>query len=430
MALIGVSLLLLLYGLASGRLSRSPISAAMFFIAGGALIGPWGLDWFDLPATSGSIEMLAELTLALVLFSDASRIQVRRLRLEHTIPLRLLALGLPLTILAGTLVALALLPSLLLAEAVLLAVILAPTDAALGQAVVSDDRLPPRVSQALNVESGLNDGICVPLLLISLAWADAESGALSASESVSLAAKAVGYGAGAGALVGLVTALALTTARDRGWVAPNWAQIVPLSAAAVAYLLADRLEGSGFIAAFVAGITFGALFKSANTVNRFVEEAGGLTNAITFIVLGAVLVVPHLEELSIAVTVYAVLSLTLIRMVPVALALVGSHAKMPTVAFLGWFGPRGLASLVFIVAVLDTPGLPHGDLIVSAALTTVLLSVVAHGVSAVPLTNRYVHWFRSMDEPMMETQDVHIHRWRGQRSTSASESISIPDSER
>jgi sodium/hydrogen antiporter len=415
LALVGISLLVLLYALVSGRLSRSIVSAAMFFIAGGVLIGPSVLGWFDLSATSGTIETLAEATLALVLFSDASRIRVNRLRREHSIPVRLLAIGLPLTILAGMVVALLLLPSLLVAEALLLAVILAPTDAALGQAVVSDERLPPRVSQALNVESGLNDGICVPLLLISLAWADAESGALSASESLTVVLEAVGYGVLVGGIIGLCAALGLSKLKLLNWVTGTWAQLVPLAGAVLSFSLAEYLGGSGFIAAFVAGLTFGAFYDASDRVEQFVEEAGGLSNAATFIVLGAVLVVPHLEQIDLSVVIYAALSLTVVRMLPVALALLGSKARAQTVLFVGWFGPRGLASLVFIVAVLDTPGLPHGDVIVSAAVTTVLLSVVAHGVSAIPLTNRYAKWFGSMDEPMMEHEEVAVHRWRGQR---------------
>jgi sodium/hydrogen antiporter len=370
LSLAAVATLVLGYGLVSRRLSPTVVSAAMFFLAGGVLIGPSALDLVTLPETSTTIEMLAEITLALVLFADASRIRLHVLRRQTTIPSRLLGIGLPLTIVAGTLAALILLPQLLLAEAVVLAIILAPTDAALGQAVVSDTRLPSRVRQALNVESGLNDGICVPLLVIALAWADTESGTLSANESLGVAAEAIGYGAAAGVLVGSATALLLGRAVRAGWSGGSWEQVVPFAAALTSYGLADWAGGSGFIAAFVGGVAFGALFRE--------HEAA-------------------------------------VRMVPVALSLLGSHARLPTVAFIGWFGPRGLASLVFIVIVLDSEGLPHADIIVSTALATVMMSVIAHGASAVPLVNRYTHWYQEHEpKPTMESVHTPGPRWRSQ----------------
>jgi NhaP-type Na+/H+ or K+/H+ antiporter len=415
LSLAAVATLVLGYGLVSRRLSPTVVSAAMFFLAGGVLIGPSALDLVTLPETSTTIEMLAEITLALVLFADASRIRLHVLRRQTTIPSRLLGIGLPLTIVAGTLAALILLPQLLLAEAVVLAIILAPTDAALGQAVVSDTRLPSRVRQALNVESGLNDGICVPLLVIALAWADTESGTLSANESLGVAAEAIGYGAAAGVLVGSATALLLGRAVRAGWSGGSWEQVGPFAAALTSYGLADWAGGSGFIAAFVGGVAFGALFREHEDAGRFLEEAGGLTNAVTFIAVGAVLLVPLLDAVDPAMFIYALASLTVVRMVPVALSLLGSHARLPTVAFIGWFGPRGLASLVFIVIVLDSEGLPHADIIVSTALATVMMSVIAHGASAVPLVNRYTHWYQEHEpKPTMESVHTPGPRWRSQ----------------
>jgi NhaP-type Na+/H+ or K+/H+ antiporter len=412
-ALASIALLLTLYALISRRLSTTVVSAAMFFLIGGLVIGTTGLDAIDETATSSTIEALAELTLALVLFGDASRIRPRALRREATLPVRLLGVGLPLTIVAGTAVGLVLLPELLLAEAVVLAIILAPTDAALGQAVVTDQRLPGRVRQALNVESGLNDGICVPLLIIALAWADAESGAMSASESLVVTAEAIGYGLLGGLAVGAVTAGALTISARRGWVDSSWAQLVPLGAALLAYAAADAAGGSGFIAAYVAGATFGALYAEHDVVTRFLEESGGLLNALTFIVLGAAVVAPNLDRVNLPIAIYAALSLTVVRMLPVALSLLGTGARAPTVSFIGWFGPRGLASLVFAVYVLDAAGLAHADLVVTVAMTTVLMSVVAHGVSAVPLVNRYADWHVAQrEEPLMETVSVEQHRTR------------------
>lgn len=420
LGLAAVATPVLVYGLISRRLATTVISAAMFFLAGGLLIGPSALDLVTLPETSTTIEILAEITLALVLFADASRIRLNALRSQTTIPSRLLGIGLPVTIVAGTLVALILLPELLLPEAVVLAIILAPTDAALGQAVVSDARLPSRVRQALNVESGLNDGICVPLLVIALVWADTESGALSATESLRVAVEEIGYGVAAGVAVGAVAALLLRRAVRAGWSGGSWEQVVPFAAALAAYGLADWAGGSGFIAAFTGGVAFGALFRDHEDAGRFLEEAGGLTNAVTFIVVGAVLLVPLLDAVDPAMVIYALISLTAVRMVPVALSLVGTHARRPTVAFLGWFGPRGLASLVFVVIVLDSEGMPHSDVIVSTALATIVLSVIAHGASAVPLVNRYTRWYQAHEtKPTMEAVHTPGPRWRSQPFSSS-----------
>lgn len=415
-----IAALALGYGLISRRLSTTVISAALFFLAGGLLIGPSVLDLVTLPETSSTIEGLAEITLALVLFADASRIRLHVLRRQATIPARLLGVGLPLTIVAGAVAALVLLPQLLLAEAVVLAIILAPTDAALGQAVVSDARLPSRIRQALNVESGLNDGICVPLLVIALAWADTESGTLSAAESLQVAAEEIGFGVASGVMVGSVVALLLRRAVRAGWSGGAWEQVVPFGAALASYGLADWWGGSGFIAAFVAGVAFGSRFREHEAVGQFLEEAGGLTNAVTFIVVGAVLIVPLLDAVDPEMVVYALISLTAVRIVPVALSLVGTHAQAPTVAFLGWFGPRGLASLVFVVIVLDSEGLPHADVIVSTALATIVMSVIAHGASAVPLVNRYAEWYQAREtKPAMESVDTPGPRWRSQPFSTA-----------
>ena len=337
------------------------------------------------------------------------------MRKQASLPVRLLGVGLPLTIVAGTVGALVVLPELLLAEAVVLAVILAPTDAALGQAVVSDERLPSRIRQALNVESGLNDGICVPLLVIALAWADAESQALTAQESLRVAAESIGFGVLAGVVVGGLVAWHCGPACRRDGPAAAGSRWFPSPPHWRPTPLADWWGGSGFIAAFVGGLVFGRLFREHEEAGRLLEEAGGVTNAVTFIVLGAVLVFPLLDEVDLKIVMYALLSLTVIRMVPVALAMTGTGARVPTIAFIGWFGPRGLASLVFVVIVLDSGGLPHDDLIIAAALATVLLSVVAHGVTAIPLVARYAAWYHAGEtEPGMEHVHVHEPRWRGQ----------------
>ena len=307
-------------------------------------------------------------------------------------------------------------PELFWPEALLLAVILAPTDAALGQAVVTLLRLPSRVRQGLNVESGLNDGICVPLFWIVLAIAQAEAGAIGDRAAVRLVLEQIGYGIFAGVVAGIAAAAVVVVAGGHGQVSGSWLQVVPLAAAGLAFGIADPIGGSGFIAAFVGGFVFGAVRRqSGGEVEYLIEELGAVLTAVTFVVFGAVLLGPVLGDVTWSVALYAVLSLTIVRMLPVAIAMIGTGARGPTVAFLGWFGPRGLASIVFAVLVLEEGGLPHDALILTTTYVAIGLSVLAHGLTAAPLANRYATWFESHPRdalPVLESSDVGDVRWR------------------
>jgi len=392
--LVVLALLVLAYAAVSRRLSGTAVTAAMVFVAGGILASDEVLGWLDPTIGSDTVRWIAEATLAVVLFSDASRIDLAVFRREYVVPLRLLAIGLPLTIVAGTLAGVSLLGELVLIEAILLAIVLAPTDAALGQAVVTDPRVPSRVRQGLNVESGLNDGICVPLLLIAIAVAEAEAGVIGNGAAARLVLEEIGYGCVGGVVAGLAAAFVVRVGVPRRLVDPIWLQVVPVAGAALAYGLAVWMHGSGFIAAFVGGAVFGGLRREiGGEVSLFLEEAGGLLGAVTFILFGAVMLVPVLDDLSGAVLLYALLSLTLIRMVPVALAMLGSGARRPTVAFLGWFGPRGLASIVFAVILVEEADLANESVLLNTIFLTIGLSVLLHGLTAAPLAARYASWF-------------------------------------
>jgi sodium/hydrogen antiporter len=408
LATIGLTLLLVA-GI-SQRLSNTPITPPMVVVAAGVLLGPFFFDSVTLGPTSSTVRTLAEATLAVVLFSDASRIDLRALRHSASMPSRLLGIGLPLTIALGAAAALLLFPSFSVSEALILGVILAPTDAGLGSAVVTDARLPQRVRQSLNVESGLNDGICVPVLLIVLATAPGAPGAHAAQ----VIGEELGYGLIAGLAAGALAGAVVIGAGARGLIESSWRQIIPVAAAALAYGIAEGLGGSGFIAAFTAGGLFGLIVRDgAGEMMRFTEEAGSLLDTVTFLVFGAVLLGPGLEHISWQIALYALLSLTVARMAPVAISLWGS-ARAPTVAFVGWFGPRGLASIVFAVIVEDT-NQAHGSTLLSATYVTVGLSVLLHGLSAAPLVDRYAAWFRSAPDRKgtMESGSAPEHRARG-----------------
>jgi len=393
-ALATLALTLLTFAAISGRIEGTPVTAPMIFTAVGLLVGVDALGLVDPAASGEAVKLLAEATLTLVLFADASRIDLRALRGEITVPVRLLGIGLPLTLGAGFAAAIAVLGELAWPEALVLAVILAPTDAALGQAVVTLPRLPSRVRQGLNVESGLNDGICVPLFFIALAVAQAEEGAIGEGAAVRLVSEQIGYGILAGVIAGAAAAGVLVLAAGRGLVSRAWLQVVPLAGAGLAFGLAQPVGGSGFIAAFVGGIVFGGLRRRrGGEVGYLIEEGGAILTAVTFIVFGAVLLGPALEDVTWAVVLYAVLSLTVVRMLPVAIAMLATGARKPTVGFLGWFGPRGLASIVFAILVIEEGGLPHDDILLVTVFITIGLSVLAHGLSAAPLAERYARWF-------------------------------------
>jgi len=405
----------------SRRLTGTSFTPAMAFVTIGLLVGPLVTDGLTVAPTSATVRTLAEATLAVVLFADASRIKLRLLTHEYAVPLRLLGIGLPLTIAVGAVLAAAIFGQLNPAEAVVLAIALAPTDAALGQAVVTEPQLPSRIRQGLNVESGLNDGICVPLLLIALAIADVEDKAATSQHAISIVAEEIGYGILGGAAAGLAAAAVVVIADRRDMIAGSWLQVIPIAGAGLAYGIAAALGGSGFIAAFLAGAIFGTLVApESEEASRLNEEVGELLGGVTFLIFGAVLLGPTLEHVTWQIALYAVLSLTLVRMLPVAIAMVRSGAKWETVGFLGWFGPRGLASIVFAVIAVQEAHLMGANTILLAAYLTIGLSVLAHGITAAPLARRYARWYETHPrhhQPAMESVPAPHHRPRGRPTT-------------
>lgn len=400
------------YSLVSGRLLRTPITAPIVFVTVGLLLGDGGLGVLDISLGSSDLRLLAELTLALVLFVDASAIDTRRLNHERSMPLRLLCIGLPGTIALGTVLAALVFPDLDIFEAMVLAVLLAPTDAALGQVVVSDPRLPSMVRQGLNVESGLNDGICVPVLLTALSLAEAEAGFELGADAFIDLVQQLAIALSLGAAIGVVVAILARQSARRGWLDAAWAQIIPLVTAIGAYSATQEAGGSGFIAAFVAGVVYGKVLEAAaHESTSLTEDLGDVLSAVTFVLFGAVLVGIDGSTFSVRTIGFAVLALTVIRMAPVALSLLGSGARLPTVAFIGWFGPRGLATIVFALTVVEESGLGGTELIVDVATLTVLLSVFAHGLTAVGLSDRYIRWFSAHRSDLaMEAREVPVGR--------------------
>ena len=371
----------------------------MVFVAVGLLLGPTGIDLIRPKEDKELIRAVLEIALVLVLFTDAMTIQSAALRRQDFVPIRLLAIGLPLTMLLGWVVAMALLSGLGVWEAALVAVILAPTDAALGLATISNPRVPQLIRQSLNVESGLNDGMALPFFTIALAAA-AESADPAGTGAVEILVRALVFSTVVGAAAGFGAGWLLARAQARGWVDAGWARIAVVAVAIGAYGLALVIDGSGFISAWVAGLAFGAALRmrggevEAERGGGFAEDLGGLFVALSYLGFGAVLLGPVLEHLDWRPVAYAVLSLTAIRVLPVALSLRGTGLRRPTVLYVGWFGPRGLASVVFGLIALEE-AVPGIAVVGETIAATVALSVLLHGVTSVWGSNRYGGWYEA-----------------------------------
>ena len=391
-ALIVVSFAVVAYAFVSKRLASTPISGPMIFMVLGVVLGPTGVDLIHGADDRATIELLLEIALALVLFTDSFEISSGDWRAKSRLPTRLLIIGMPLTILLGWGIAAAFFPDLDIWEAALLAICLAPTDAALGQAVVSSPRVPSAIRQALNIESGLNDGLALPFFVLALAAA-IETEGVHGPDVLEAFVRSLVLAAAIGVAVGWLGARTLSWCRERGWVGRRWSQIATLGLVLLAFATADAVDGSGFIATWVAGVAFGRSIRGEmGDVSLLAEDLGSLLAEVSFLGFGAVLLGPILGDISWQALVYAALSLTAIRMLPVAASLVGTGLARPTMWFAGWFGPRGLASIVFGLLVAES-ALPNDSTILEAVFATVALSVVLHGVTAVWGAERYGRWY-------------------------------------
>jgi NhaP-type Na+/H+ or K+/H+ antiporter len=374
------------YSVIAGRVERTAISGPIVFVVAGCLMGPLVLGWFDGDVERTELRVLADLTLALILFIDAANADLGILRRQFRIPSRMLLVGLPGVIFLGTLTAALLFDNLSLFEAAILGTMLAATDAALGKAVVTNETVPQQIREGLNFESGLNDGLCVPILLVFIALA---LGTSSEGGGSALALQLVIQELGIGLVVGMgltaVATWALSWCHDRGWVSEIWKQVTVVALAIACFAVAQSLHGSGYIAAFTGGLFFG--FRAKEATHRLVlaSEGTGETLALmTWFVFGAAVIGQSIQQFTWQMLVYALLSLTVIRMLPVFLSLTGTGESTASKLFLGWFGPRGLASIVFAIIVLNKE-VPGAQFMAMVVVLTVFFSLVAHGVSAKPL---------------------------------------------
>jgi NhaP-type Na+/H+ or K+/H+ antiporter len=393
------------YALVSHRLERTVLTGPIVFAALGLVIGPEALDLFDLATRDGSANGVLTITLVIVLFTDASAINSSRWREDGAVAGRLLGIGLPLSIVFGWLLAFVVLTDLEIWEAAVLSSMLAPTDAALGKAVVSNPRVPKRIRQALSVESGLNDGIVLPVFVAFLEVARAAEESPTASEIIVELVSEVGIAVIVGVGLGWVGAIVIRWAGDAQWATQYWLEIGVIALALLAYVTADPVGGSGFIAAWVAGMVFGRVRSTAESnLRQFAETTGDTLTMLSFLLFGLVLG-PVLVNITWQPALYGVLSLTVVRIAAVALSMTGSGLTWRSVLYLGWFGPRGLATLILTITVVDSSDLAGANTIRDVAILAVAMSVLAHGVTALMGSNAYADWIQAQPAAGDLTED-------------------------
>ncbi|HEX2739737.1 MAG TPA: cation:proton antiporter [Rubrobacter sp.] len=401
--LVVLALVTFAFSLVSRRLEGTILTAPIVFVVAGAILGPGGLGLVEIRLDDHTVLLVGEIALAIVLFTAAASINLSSLRRNEGLPLRLLCVGMPLTIALGAAAAVLLLTDIAFWEAAIVGTVLAPTDAALGQSVVSNPRVPIRVRQALDVEAGLNDGLSVPFLALFLTLAVAEEELQPASYWLLFAVEQIGLGTLVGVGVGLVGGWLVSLASKREWMTDSFQRLALLALAIVAWALADQIGGNGFIAAFVGGLVVGpTVERVGERLLRFTEAEGQLLNLSVFFIFG-VLAIGVIQPLSWEVAVYALISLTLVRMLPVAVSVVGTRLSGISTLFIGWFGPRGLASIVLgLIVVAEAPELAGREEMEAVVALTVLLSVLLHGVTAAPLAEAFA---RRVDEMSLDAPE-------------------------
>ncbi len=387
MGLLFAAAFAMAYSMVAKRLSTTILTAPMLFLGFGYLLAQTG--WMPSHGADEALHLVAEVTLIILLFLDAAQTDLKALRSRHIWPFRMLLLGLPLAVIIGSAWALLFLPGWPLAAIVLVAAIMAPTDAALGQSVVTNPLVPERVRRALTVESGLNDGLALPFILLcaSLTANMVES---DATNWLLFGAKQLVLGPAAGAVMGMIGGRVLLWAKDNDMTSDTYEGVGAMALAICAYLGADMIGGNGFIAAFVAGLCFGDLVeKRCKFIFEFTESEGQGLTWMAFLLIGLVLVPPALQHLDLKMLGLILGSLLIVRPLAIWLSLIRTDARPVTRLFFGWFGPRGLATALFALIVVEKISGDFGETILHIAVNTVWISALLHGITAAPAARAY-----------------------------------------
>ena len=376
------------FSLVSKRIQGTMLTPPILFTIGGLLLARVLAETAGLTYNEGGLHTLAELTLILVLAADSSQISLSELRKMKAIPVRLLSIALPLIILTGTIVGYIIFPDIGWYQAALIAAILAPTDAALGASILAEKSLPLKIRQGLNVESGLNDGIALPAVLFFACFLNLTHQTGEENWLLFLSLQVI-IGPIAGIAVGWVGGHLIAWAAKKGWMTSEFQGVAAIALAVLAFAVAETCHGNGFIAAFVAGLTYGNLHVSySKFLHEFTETESQFLSYLTFFLFGALILPEAIPHITGPIVLYAVLSLTLVRMLPVALSMTGMKLGLATTAFMGWFGPRGLASLLFALLILEDLHVEQAEFVQTVVATTVLLSILLHGMTAAPFSKK------------------------------------------
>ncbi len=385
-----LALIIVSYALFAGKIEKGPISGPIVFLTFGLLLGPLAFHILNVKFNKEAYLIISEIALAIVLFHDASQTNLKILNYNKNFPIRLLLIGLPLSIIAGYFFGLAIFKNFNWVELALLSAALAPTDAALGEPVVTNKKVPSKIREALNVESGLNDGICVPIVLLLFALKSTTGDEdVNFAYGLRLFVEQIGIGVAVGIVMGWLGHFGVTFAIKKGWVEVAWKPVIIVMLAIATFSLAQATGGSGFIASFVGGLAFGRYYKQNK--EELLESSSGygkILSALVWIVFGSVITGYVFKHFTFEVLLYAIGSVTVIRIIPVLLVLMGTRINFYERLFIAWFGPRGLASIVFGSMILEE-ALPHGETVVVTICLTILLSVFAHGITATPMVNLF-----------------------------------------
>ena len=395
----------------SRRIKDTIVTLPMVYAVLGIIIGGLGFNIVELEVENRLVELIAELTLLFVLATDASRINIRDVLRDHDLPLRLLGFGLPLMMIAGTICAVLIFSDLSFWEAAILGIILYPTDASLGQSVVNNPKVPVRIRQALNIESGLNDGIALPFLLLAVSMATAEVVYQNPFEFFISVLVQIFLGIIAGVVVGYLGAKLIQWGQKSGWMFSIYQKINSLVLIFVVYGLAEVIGGNGFIAAFTFGLVSSNVSSPEETEDLYehAEIPVTILMLLTFMIFGAVMLPPAIESISPSIVLYAIISLSFVRIIPVAISFIKAKVEPITTLFVGWFGPRGVASILYIFIVLESESLPGLELIYAVVMVTVLFSIFAHGITAAPAAKRYGEHIKGLEheeKAITERKDV------------------------
>jgi len=386
------AIIILLFGLFSKISERSIISAPMVFVSIGLIVGPLGFSWLHLETDTQGIQVLAELTLIIILFVDASFIKLAHIKSRlKGLPARLLLIGLPLTMALGTATAIVIFPETDIWLLLVLALILSPTDAALGQAVVKSESVPSNIRDSISAESGLNDGISLPPIFVCLAVIASGLGHISAEDHwFTFMAMQLTLGPLIGGAIGYIGGKLIEFSHNKDWMDTVFQRLTCLSLAILAYACAELFEGNGFIAAFSAGLFLGVKNISVRErIQEFGETEGQMLTLFVFVILGLIIVPAFSPFWDVKALAYALLSLTIIRIVPVLVCLIGTGLTNYSKFFIAWFGPRGIASILYLLIALDKIGKTGHEYILSIIVLTVLLSIFAHGITAVSMSHHF-----------------------------------------